>query len=479
MKKILCLCLSLIMVLSMVACGGSGDAGENGSTTAPKAEGLQIGYARESIMPEGQVNISGSGNQEHRVSTGYLDILYATCLAISENGNTILLYSTDTLTAKNSWTATARQLISTATGVPQNNIHIGATHTHSGPAVGGNEPLVQKWAEVYMNALIKSAEDAIADQAPATLYGKKVQTEQMNFVRHYKMDDGSYAGSNFGDFSKTIVGHATEGDEEMTLIKIDREGDKKDIMLMNFQGHPCFASGSNYNELSADYIGTTRDAFEKATGMQFIYFLGATGNQNTSSRVGSENGTHNNDRVEYGAKLAQYAIDALPTMTTPIEGSGVKTTQKKLTYKSNKYGQDRLADAQKVATLFSQTGDTSSANAMAKSMGFQSVYECRGIVGCASRPEISQMTIDACSFGGVGFVAASYEMFSNSGLYIKENSPYEFTVISTVTNGYNNYIPSLEAYMYGCYESYTAIYEAGTAEAAAEEFVNMLKSLQQ
>jgi hypothetical protein len=89
------------------------------------------------------------------------------------------------------------------------------------------------------------------------------------------------------------------------------------------------------------------------------------------------------------------------------------------------------------------------------------------------------MTIDACSFGGVGFVAASYEMFSNSGLYIKENSPYEFTVISTVTNGYNNYIPSLEAYMYGCYESYTAVYEAGTAEAVAEEFVNMLKSFQQ
>lgn len=478
MKKFLCLCLSLLMVLSMVACGGSGSAGENGNATAPKAEGLQIGYARESIMPEGQVNMSGSGNQAHRISTGFLDILYATCLAISENGNTILLYSTDTLTAKSGWTRQARLLISGATGVPQENIHIGGTHTHSGPAVGGNEPLVLEWQPIYMNALLKAAQNALADQAPATLYGAKVQTEQMNFVRHYKMEDGSYAGSNFGDFSKTIVGHATEGDEEMTLIKMDREGDKKDIMLMNFQAHPCYATASNNTELSSDYIGAARDAFEKATGMQFIYFLGATGDQNTNSRIVSEEGAHNSDRVAYGTKLAQYAIDALPTMTTPIQGSGVKTTQKKLQYNSNKYGQDRLVDARKVTELFDQTGDTSASNKLAKSMGFQSVYECRGIVGCSSRPAISQMTIDACSFGGVGFVAASYEMFSKSGMYIKDNSPYEFTVISTVTNGYNNYIPSIEAYTYGCYESYTAVYEAGTAEKAAETFVEMLKEVQ-
>lgn len=475
MKKLLCALLTLAVVFSLCACGGNG-GGEATEPTVP--QGLQVGYARESIMPEGQVNISGSGNQAHRVSDSFLDILYATCIAISENGNTILLYSTDTLTAKTGWTATARQLISNATGVPQENIHIGATHTHSGPAVGGNEPLVQEWVSIYMNALLRSAEAAIKDQAPATLYGKKVKTEQMNYVRHYKMDDGSYAGSNFGDFSKQIVGHASEGDPEMTLIKMDREGDKKDIMLMNFQAHPCFGSSESYNALSSDYVGAARDAFEQATGMHFIYFLGATGDHNTSSRVGSENGPHNNDRIAYGTKLAQYAIDALPEMTIPIEGSGVKTTQKELRFATNKYGQDRLADARKVTNMFDQTGDSSACTKYAKSLGFQSVYECRGIVSGATRPETSEITVDACSFGGVGFVAASYEMFSKSGLYIKENSPYEFTVISTVTNGYGNYIPSQEAYDYGCYESYTAIYAAGSAEKLAETFVEMLKEVQ-
>ena len=85
--------------------------------------------------------------------------------------------------------------------------------------------------------------------------------------------------------------------------------------------------------------------------------------------------------------------------------------------------------------------------------------------------------LPSMDFGGVGFVAASYEMFSKSGIYIKDNSPFEFTIVSTVTNGYNNYYPSEEAFAYGCYESYTAIFATGVAEACAEKFVQMLESV--
>ena len=87
------------------------------------------------------------------------------------------------------------------------------------------------------------------------------------------------------------------------------------------------------------------------------------------------------------------------------------------------------------------------------------------------------ITLGLWACGGSGFVAASYEMFSNSGMYIKDNSPFEFTVISTVTNGYNNYFPTKEAFAYGCYESYTARFASGVAEDIADEFVNMLKEV--
>lgn len=477
MKKIISLILTLAIALSLCACGGSGDNG--GSTEPQQAAGLQVGYARESILPNGQVNISGLGNQGTRISESNLDILYATCLAISENGTTILLFSTDTLTAKEEWTNEARMIINKATGVPMENIQIGGTHTHSGPAVGGDEDLVRKWKQIYMDALLYSAQDAIKDLAPATLYATKVQTEQMAFVRHFKMDDGTYAGSNFGDWTRTPVSQATKADEEMILIKIDREGEKKkDIMLMNFQAHPCFGYDISMTALTADYISVARNVFEQQTDMKFIYFLGSAGNQNTSSRISSENAPHNKDMTQYGTKLAQYAIDALPTMTTPVEGAGVKTTQMKYEYKCNDYGQDRLEDARLVNKMWNESGDIHSCNAYAKSLGFYSVYQCNGIVSCSNLPASMEMELNACSFGGIGFVAASYEMFSDSAKYIKENSPFEYTVISTCTNGYNNYYPTKEAFEYGCYESYTARFGPGVAEDAAEQFVQMLKTVQ-
>ena len=475
MKKLLAVFLTFSIVLGLCACGGSGN--ENPEETKA-AEGLQIGFAKESIMPDGQVNLAGSGNNAHRVSTGFTDILYATCLAASENGTTILLFSTDTLYAKMEWTSEARKLINKATGVPEANIQIGGTHTHSGPTVGGNLPLTLQWKPIYMDGLVNAAKKALADQAPATLYGTRVETEKMTFVRHYLMTDGSYAGSNFGDYSKGIVDYATEADEEMTLIKIDREGDKKDILLMNFQAHPCFGSGNNALDISADFIGSARDAVEKETDMHFIYFSGATGNQNTLSQIGTHNASYTKDRILYGQELARYAIEALPGMTTAVEGAGVKTTQVQIEYKSNDYGQDRLAEAKEIAQAFGLSGDADQCTTLAKQKGFHSVYECTGIVTCSKLPPTGSFEVNVCSFGGVGFVAAPHEMFNATGRYIKENSPFAFTVISTTTNDYHHYFPTKEAYAYGCYESFTARFASGVAEDMQVKYVELLKEVQ-
>ncbi|MBR3978108.1 MAG: hypothetical protein IKJ94_00615 [Oscillospiraceae bacterium] len=472
MKKSISLLLVTCLLLTLCACG-TGGAGE---TTEATLQGLHVGYARESIMPDGRVNMSGSGNQAHRISDGFYDMLYATCLAMSEGGNTVLLYSTDTLASRWGWTKEARKLISEATGVPQEQIQIGGTHTHAGPAVGGAEPLVLQWKPIYMNALVAAGQKALADLAPTTMYGKKVVTENLTFVRHYVMKDGSYAGSNFGDSSKGFESHAAEADPEMVLVKMDREGDKKDILLMNFQAHPCFTTSADYTTLSADYIGATRTILEKETGMNFIYFLGAAGNLTTGSSITTEKQYKN--KKAYSEALAQYALDVIDQINTPIDGTGVKSAQKTIEYKCNDYGQDRLEEARLVTEKFQQTGDASACTAYARTLGFHSVYECNGIVNCSKYPPTDEMTFNVARIGGLGFVAADYEMFAENGVYIKENSPFEFTIVSTCTNGYNNYFPTEKAFSYGCYESFTARFASGVAEMAQEEFVGMLKGLQ-
>ena len=469
MKKVLSLILVFALALGLCACTGSGAA----ETTAPVSKDLQVGYARESITPGKGVNMRGYGNDAHRISTGFLDYIYATCIALKDGEDIVLLFSTDMLTADANWTAEIRARIKTELGVPEENIQVGATHSHTAPAVGTAHEAVKEWKKMYMDALAISAQKAILDLAPATMYGKVVQTEKQNFVRHYKMPDGTYAGSNFGDWKQTPVDHAVPGDPNMTLIKFDREGDKKDILLMNWQAHADMIGGT---DISADYIGVTRDILEKETGMDFIFFLGATGDQNPDSRIAEEKTNLNHKK--YGEKLAQTALDALPEITQKIEGQGIGAKEEKITYRSNKYGQDRLSDAITVNDLFNRTGDSSAATALAKSLRFWSVYQCNGIVSCSHYPEFGDITINVNRIGGLGFVAAPYEMFSESGMYIKNNSPYEFTIVSTVTNGYSGYFPTKEAYEYGCYESYTARFDSGIAEETAAKFVELLKDIQ-
>jgi hypothetical protein len=262
----------------------------------------------------------------------------------------------------------------------------------------------------------------------------------------------------------------------MVLVKLDREGEKQDILLMNWAAHPCTSGlgGSSGTLISSDYIGTTRDAFEQETGMLFAFFQGGGGNAVTDSRIKEKE--NNLDRKGYGAALAKVAVEALPTMEE-VPCNGIQIQQTMLEYACNHYGQDRLVDAQKVMDLFNKT-NSDDAGVLAKELGFICFAECRGIVSFASNPDKGTMELDAFRIGDIGFATAPWEMFSETSAYIKDNSPYTYTMVLSIANGRSGYMATKEAFEYVCYESLSSRFDAGGAEAAADKLVEMLESFQ-
>lgn len=472
MKRVFTIILTLAIVLSLCACGGSSTEETQGNSVA----GFQIGFARESIMPKTPVGMPGFANAEHRISTGYTDILYASCLAFSEGEDTVLMYSVDTIYMDAATTQKLREQISAKTGVPQGNIMISGTHTHTGPYYS-SEPY---YTDVFLPAFIKAAEDAIADRASATMYGTKTLVEGISFVRHYISRDGKYLDS--GEASQNpalLAGHARETDPEMILVKIDREGDKKDITLINWQCHPCFSYEST-TLLSADFIASLRTDVETQTGTEVIYFSGAGGDLGGGTKMPNEPAI--NDVNQFGSFLAEKAVAALGGTLTKIEGSGVKIANEQFEYATNRAGIERLEDAQKVKDFAEQKGSYESAevNNYAKELGFASARECNTIVSNAQRPEKEAFEINALYLGGLAFVTAPYEMYATNGQFIKENSPFEYTVVATQANGYLSYFPVKEAYEGGVeiYEIAIAKFVSGIAEDTANRFVELLKGLQ-
>ena len=158
MKAVISLALVATMVLGLCACGGS--SADGGADAKPA---LQVGYGRVDITPKESIPLGGYGNSSTRLSTGYLDPLYMSCIAFTDsNDNTILLFSQDLLGANAKWTRPARQMISAATGIPENNISFSGSHTHSAPDSTADHPATEEFTKKYPEYALKAAQAALA-----------------------------------------------------------------------------------------------------------------------------------------------------------------------------------------------------------------------------------------------------------------------------------------------------------------------------
>ena len=80
------------------------------------------------------------------------------------------------------------------------------------------------------------------------------------------------------------------------------------------------------------------------------------------------------------------------------------------------------------------------------------------------------------SFGEVGGIVNSYEMFDVTGMYIKENSPFTRTfIVGYSYPGGGGYIPTIQGFANGGYEADNCMFAPGTAEEIAETLIGMLE----
>ena len=462
MKRIFSLVLAALLVLSLCACGESGAA----------KKGLQVGFARADATPTSGVNISG-GDSKNRLSSGYRDPITVTCIAIGSGEEMILLFTMDYISASDSYTDGAEALITAETGVPADRILLNCTHTHSAPAIAYDYDTIHAYREIFNKAMVKAAKAAIEDQSSAEIYGGGVETEKLVFVRHYEMDNGTFAGANYGSFSGSIKGHAYEGDTEVQVVRFVRsEEGKKDIVLVSNPAHATAVSGTDRDLLSADIAYSVRNYVEENTDTHVAYFIGAAGDQVPSSRIPAEGSTE--DYLRYGEMMGKYIVDLMPNLAKLEAGTQTLKTQE-YTGKTIKEGLDRLEDALACAAVVTKYGNSAvETKAAVAQYGFSSPYQVTAIVARSKRGETQTMTLNTMAIGELAFIFAPYEMFAENGKYVKENSPYAMTFVVTCAEDHQGYLPSLNGFRVECYETHVTVYERGTAEELANTFVEML-----
>ena len=493
MKKILCILLACVLLLGLCACG-AGEGANTGSTepagttaaaTTTPATTLQVGFGAGDITPNWPIGLQGYGNQATRISTGFSSYIYIYCVAITDsNDETVLIMSLDSGNGK--YESTIRPMIEQKFNIPQDHIIFSAIHQHSTP-VGSAEYLA-----LMSDGAEKAVRQALDDRAPATMHINKVETNALSFVRNYVANDPArtIVGDNYNDSigaAYGYLGHESESDKEMRLIKFVREEGKKPIIMVNFQAHPHLGTSAKDTSIHSDWPGIMRDTVADKLDAHCIYLGAAGGNLNSNSRIAEENISE--DWKHHGKRAANYVINAEETYTQ-VETGDIKIKTLTNGYATD-HSMDHLLDAARTIDTLSASNFDKAKEETSKYPDIHSVYHAQAIVEKAALAETYDLTIGAFAIGDVAFTFHPYEMFDTNGMELRNGTvgnpnyeadeqlenPFAMTFICTLGNGHMGYVPSLLSYTNGGYSTDIAYLAPGSGERLVGDYLAILNEL--
>lgn len=443
---------------------------------------FKVGYNRTNISPEEPCPLSGFGSGRNRISNRIMDELYASCLALTDaEGNTALVFSLDLQRPQEEVIAEIRQAVTAATGMASDKILVCATHTHSTPDLYMVDlPAIPRYRKLLQDRCAEAAVAALADRKPATFEAGSMDTDRLNFVKHYKQANGSFCGDNFGTEKESpIIGHVSPAYSKMHIIKILREG-CKDLVICNFRSHPTMTGGTNKLEVSSDFVGPFRDSVERQRNCDFVFFQGACGNINPRSRIKEENVVPTKDYYAYGAMLGAAAVKLLNSKEMKVVEAG-KLQTRQINYMCP-IDHSRDADvpkAQEIVAYWHSTApnyDKAGCKKMALAADFSSIYHCMAVIGKAKLGKEENVELDVLTIGdSMAFVTAPGELWDSVSVEMERLSPFPMSMTLGYANGDRKYFPHGVGYTYRSYESDYARLVPGTSDKVIDMWVETLR----
>ena len=435
---------------------------------------LLVGYGRADITPLEPVMLGGLGGVEgSRMHERVLDELEAIAIAITdEKGETALFVVCDLVAFES--LAGIIEPIEQATSIDRSHIFVAATHTHNAPGLTAVMEQTDRY-RAYLGAKVAvAAAQAMADRKPATMQVTSTMTENMTFCRRYMNSEGKL----FRNFQgMTMVGPESPPDEQLQMLKFVREGGK-DILLVNFQGHyhGVCPFGDSFKSVTRNFPGFCRDKLEEQTGCLPAYFSGAGGNLAVMTIYDKPRNV-SSDYIDHGYRLAQYALDAQKDFR-PVASGPIRIKSRVYTGCTKK--QPELFEiAEKMCEYFEATNDKEGTMALAKGYPISNVFHAGAIHANSKLGDTFDTTLEAVTIGDLAIACAPCELYDANGKAVKEQSPFDATLVFQLCNGSVGYIPAEYAYANGGYEIETTKFQKGVAEGFQNTFLDMFKEMKE
>lgn len=386
---------------------------------------LFVGAAKKRITPSEKLLPDLRGLRDCRFG-GVLDDLYVRVIAIGDGQNKALIISFDL--DKAPYPAENLEKISEQTGIPQENIFLLGTHTHTAPVTGfrPEEPMndvrlkpsevqvaTAEYEEFVIDAMFESIDQALGQMCPARMgygYEQSLINVKRNQCYEFVDENGkSHLEYNLGMDMQTPV------DRTLFVMKFETLENEPIAFFMNYPVHNCLMIGNDccHGEvgISGDISGYVCDLLEdRFGGATAIWSSGAAGDINPLIM----NEMH-------------YPDPKTGRVTMCTLSSGIACILKVL---SSRHYSDILRGIYNIKCDIDQApisgmvewSYTPGRNVLEKESG-----EIEIIVGDTVDPY--EIRLHLISIGDVALLGVSGELYSSLGQKIKEASPIRNTII--------------------------------------------------
>ncbi len=438
-------------------------------------EKLYAGRARVDVTPT-KLPIMVNGQFEERWFDEIGDPLSVRAFVFRQGDEKIMLAVVDTCMMSGTFIDAAKAKIQKATGISEDRILISATHCHSAPSVEAilGTGVDEEYAAFLSGKIVEAAQKASENFAEVEAGFGQGEDPKNVFCRRFIMKPGTawtvnpeFTGSP-GDIAqmnpfgieKNVVCSTDVADPWVRILALRTPDGVPYALLGNYSTHYA-----EEKAISADYFGVFCDRMAKGLntpeGFTAIMSNGTSGDCNSIDFLG--NPKREFGKVSVGESVAEAALKAYPQIEFD-PAPRLAMIEEKLTLGIRQPTADQLRQAE--AYLADRGIDS-----VKGLKDYNDAYAWESVV-LSKLPSTREVKIQALRVGDTAIVALPMEVYTATGREIRFMSPFPHTIVISLANGCNGYMPTEESFRLGGYTTWRA--RTSCLEPLAERKVRKL-----
>jgi len=414
-----------------------------------------------------------------RAAEGVHDDLHAKALVLQEGTTKVAFVVCDLISLPKSTVEEARRIIGAESRVPGENVMMSATHSHTGPvlgggsarnaAQGGESDIAMRYVAKLPKLIAESVRLAENNLTNANAFAAWGRMEGLSFNRRYFLRDGTVAW-NPGKLNTNIVHAAGPIDPDVALFYVETPDAKRPLATyVNFAMHPDTMGGL---QISADYPGVLSKIVGEYKGadMTTIFANGTCGNINHVDVNWKDPQKGPTETMRIGTVLAAEVLQRYKKLR-PIKVGPLRARNEIVKLPVPIVSPREVEEARRIAQIPAVTGTN-----QPKFLDRVKAYKILEVAARDGKPH--ELEVQVIALGDdVAWVSLPGEIFVELGLAIKKASPFYYTFIAELANGSIGYIPNREAYAQGNYEVVSARCAEGSGELLVQSAIHQLREL--